>query len=305
MMSEVGEWTVTPVSDALVLLTAVAYLTALRRRRQDTRWPKWRTVCAMSGLVVIVLALNSAIGVYSGELHSVHMIQHLLLITVAPTLLALGYPLTLASESSAHSREIVALLRGNKAVAVLTHPLVAFACYAAVLVGTHLTGFLALVSTHPWLHDLEVALYLGSGYLFALPLLAWEPLRWQPPYLARFGLVLFSMTVDTFIGITLMMTGDTADMRLAGAFMWFVGDGLMMVVALVIAGQWMADPDRSSDTGAYLEAARRSALASYGDDADAVLNSPDIDEDEAARLAYNRMLAALARPHPRHSNEDR
>jgi putative membrane protein len=113
------------------------------------------------------------------------------------------------------------------------------------------------------------------------------------------------MTVDTFIGITLMMTGDSADMHLAGAFMWFVGDGLMMVVALVIAGQWMADPDRGSDTGAYLEAARRSALASYGDDADAVLNSPDIDEDEAARLAYNRMLAALAQPHPRHSNEDR
>lgn len=91
-------------------------------------------------------------------------------------------------------------------------------------------------------------------------------------------------------------TGDSADLHLAGALMWFVGDGLMMAVALVVAGQWMADPDRSGDTGAYLDSARRSALASFGADADAVLDSANLDEDEAARLAYNRMLAAPARP---------
>lgn len=295
-----GEWTLTPVSDAMVLVAAVAYLSATRRRRRllGTRWPVWRSVCMLSGLAVIVLALDSAVGVYSREQHSTHMIQHLALITVAPALLALGYPLTLAQESSAHGRDAVALLRHSRIVAVFTHPLVAFACYAAVLVGTHLTGFLMLVPAHPWLHGVEVALYLASGYLFALAVLAWEPLCWRPPYPARFGLVLLSMTVDTFIGITLMMTGHDTDTHLAGALMWFVGDGLMMAVALVIAAQWVAAEDRSSDTGAYLDGARRSALASFGADidADVVLGSTDVDEDEAARLAYNRMLAALARP---------
>lgn len=302
-----GEWTLTPVSDALVLLTAVAYLSALRRRK--ARWPAWRTVCMVSGLAVIVLALDSAIGVYSSELHSVHMIQHLMLITVAPALIALGHPLTLIRDNSAHGREIIDLLRHNKTVAVLTHPLVAFAYYTVVLVGTHLTGFMTLIPIHPWLHQLEVALYLISGYLFVLPLLAWEPVRWRLPYVARFGLVMLSMTVDTFIGITLMMTGDDADVHLAGALMWFVGDSLMMAVALVIGGQWMADPDRSADLGTYLDAARRSALASYGSDADgtdadAVLDSADVDEDDAARLAYNRMLAELARPHPVHKQKE-
>jgi hypothetical protein len=38
---------------------------------------------------------------------------------------------------------------------------------------------------------------------------------------------------------------------------------MMMAMALVIAGQWVADSDRASDTSAYLEAARRSGLASY------------------------------------------
>ena len=300
-----GEWTLTPVSDALVLLGAVAYLSAVRRRRRwhGTQWPPWRTVCTLSGLVVIVLARDSAIGVYSRELHSAHMVQHLALITVAPVLLALGHPLTLVRESSTNGREIVDLLQHNRIVAIFTHPLVAFAGYAAVLVGTHLTGFMALAVAHPWLHEVELALYLLSGYLFALPLLAWEPLRWHPPYPARFGLVLLSMTVDTFVGITLMMTGDSADLHLAGALMWFVGDGLMMAVALVIAGQWVADPDRSNDTGAYLDAARRSALASFGTDTDAVLDSTNLDEDETARLAYNRMLADLERPRPPNTQE--
>lgn len=252
-----GEWTLTPVSDALVLLTAVAYLSAVRRRRgwHGARWPPWRTVCTLSGLAVIVLALNSAVGVYSRELHSVHMVQHLALITVAPVLLALGHPLTLVRDSSAHGQEIIEALRHNRVVAVVAHPLVAFAGYAAVLVGTHLTGFMALAVARPWLHQLELVLYLVSGYLFALPLLAWEPLRWRPPYPARFGLVLLSMAVDTFVGITLMMTGNNTDTHLAGALMWFVGDGLMMAVALVIAGQWVSDPDRTGDTGEYLDAA--------------------------------------------------
>ncbi len=296
-----GEWALTPVSDALLLLVAAAYLGALRRRRRSgsPRWPVWRAVCFLCGLAVIVVALNSAIGVYAVTSHAVHMVQHLLLITVAPVLLALGHPLTLVRESSPYGRETVDGLRHNRVVAAITHPATATACYAVVLVGTHLTGFLSLARAEPWLHGLEEVLYLASGYVFAVPLVAWEPLRWRPPYPARFGLVLFSMAVDTFVGIVLMMTPGPADLNLAGALMWFGGDGLMMAVALVVAAQWVRDPDRSTDTGAYLDRARRAALAGYGTqtgtETDAVLDSADVDDDEAALLAYNRVLAALAR----------
>lgn len=299
-----GEWTLTPVSDTVVLLAASAYLGAVRRR---AGWPMPRTAAFLCGLVVVVLALNSPIGVYATESHAVHMVQHLLLITVAPALLVLGHPITLARESSAHGREVVDMVRHNRAASVLTHPVFATGCYATVLVGTHLTGSMAQARAAPWLHGLEEVLYLVAGWLFALPLLAREPLRWQPPYPARFGLVLFSMAVDTFIGIVLMMTPGPADLHLAGALMWFGGDGLMMAVALVIAAQWVRDPDRSADTGAYIESARRAAIAAYGaktgTDTDAVLDSPDVDDDEAARLAYNRVLAALDRADGPHRNE--
>ena len=145
----------------------------------------------------------------------------------------------------------------------MTHPLFATACYAVVLVVTHLTGFVPPAPAEPWLHRVEEVLYLAAGCLFATPLVAWEPLWWRPPYPARFGLVLLSMAVDTVVGIVLMMSPGPADLHLAGAIMWLCGDGWMMVVALVIAAQWLRDTDRFADTG--------------------------------ARLAYNRVLAAPAR----------
>lgn len=87
------EWPLTPVSDAVVLLAAAAYVGAVRRRayEHDARWPRWRTTYFLGGLAMIVLALNSAIGVHAVESHSVHMVHHLLLITVAPALLSLGH----------------------------------------------------------------------------------------------------------------------------------------------------------------------------------------------------------------------
>ncbi len=291
-----GDWTLSPVADVLVLFALVWYLVAARR---DGSWPRWRAVCFVAGLAVVVISLDSALGVYGHHVFWMHMVQHLALITVAPALLVLGHPLDLLRRGGDRGRRAVEALRRNTVVAVLTHPLVAFAAYAAVLVGTHLTGFMAAMPAHPWLGPVEETLYLVSGYLFALPLLAWEPLRWNPPHPVRMMLVLVSMVVDTFVGIVLMLTSD--ETYVGGAIMWFGGDGLMMVIALVIAGRWVADPGHGADTGAFLDAARRSALASYGADEDAadVLDSQDVDEDERARLAYNRMLAALDDRHRR------
>jgi putative copper resistance protein D len=238
-------WTFTPVADVTVVMAALGYFRGVRvrgvrvrviRGRGGRPWPRWWTACFLTGLLTVVLAFDSPVGTHSQELFWMHMVQHLALITLAPALLVLGHPLRLLEEVGGRGARLVAVLRRNPTVAVLTHPLVAFVCYAAVLVGTHLTGFMPAMRTHPWLHPVEVLLYLVSGYLFALPLLAREPVRWDLPYPARLMLVLVSMTVDTFVGIVLMLTSP--QVYLGGAIMWFGGDGLMMVIALVIAGQW-------------------------------------------------------------------
>jgi putative copper resistance protein D len=196
------------------------------------------------------------------------MIQHLLLIMVVPVLFILGQPIRLLTESTDLVSEHCSRALLSKAASVITFPLLALAAYAAVLVGTHLTGFMQTMQTHMWLHEVEIVLYLGSGYLFFLPLLAHEPLRRELSYPLRVFLLLLGMTVDTVVGVMLMMSTQGAfplsDIHTGGGIMWVVGDGLMFAVTVLVVAQWMRDTERQNDTGKWLEAARRSTLANLG-----------------------------------------
>jgi putative membrane protein len=78
---------------------------------------------------------------------------------------------------------------------------------------------------------------------------------------------------------------------MAGAIMWFAGDGLMMMLMIVIGGRWIVDGDRvGAGLGPWLDRVRRQAT--LGSDAD---DSIDLDDDEAALAAYNARLAGLKR----------
>ncbi|MEC3975837.1 cytochrome c oxidase assembly protein [Amycolatopsis sp. H20-H5] len=310
-------WTFRPVADIAILIAAVLYL------RLASRSPKWawrRTAWFLLGLSILVLALNGAVGVYAPVLFSMHMAQHLLLITVIPALIVLGQPLELLRRaSSPRRRHTLAALRGSPAVAVLTHPLVALAGYTAVLVGTHLTPFMQVMLLHPWLHHVETLLYLGSGYLFLLPLLAHEPLRWRVPYLLRLAILLIGMVVDTVVGVTLLMTTTEPfpayaaqhrawgpslldDLHWGGAAMWVGGDALMAALAVLVINQWLGDAVRGNDLGQFLNSARRTTLARTGPGAaaqKAIAVSDDVDDDPAALDADNEMLVALAERQPR------
>ncbi|MGI8417248.1 MAG: cytochrome c oxidase assembly protein [Nakamurella sp.] len=308
------DWGWTPISDALVCVALVGYLVGVVLvRRGGARWSVLRTGCFLAGLAVLVVSLDSAIDPYSRVLFWMHMVRHLLLITVVPALLVLGHPLDLLNSTGPRGRRLVAALRANPLVALLTHPLIAFVIYGVVLVCTHLTGFMNAMPTHHWLHPFEQALYVVSGYLFLQPLLAREPIRWNPPYPARFGLLLISMVIDAFVGLTLMLTphdpfpalaamrsgwgpSPVDDLHIGGALMWAGGDGLMAIAAFLLIAEWVNDKDRQDDMGVFLEGARRGALAGIGGDLDTqstIHDSVDVDDDDEVLLAYNRMLAAL------------
>jgi putative copper resistance protein D len=285
----VGTWHLRPVTDAVLLVTAGLYL-----RRARHGWPIGRTLCFLGALALLAVTLQSSIDVYGHDLFWMHMIEHLLLIMCVPVLFVLGQPIRLATGD-----RTTAVLR-TRVVSVLTFPPLALAAYAAVLVGTHLTGFPQLMHAHEWLHELEIVLYLGSGYLFFLSLLGHEPLERRLSYPLRVFLLFLGMTADTVVGVLLMMTtrepfpgAVLSDIHTGGGIMWVVGDGLMFAVTVLVVAQWMRDTERQNDTGQWLESARRSTLANLGVDSVNQDTEADIDDDDAALAAYNRMLAKL------------
>jgi putative membrane protein len=307
--SGLGTWRFGPVTDVIVVVAAVLYLHRAYRTlpRQEQAWPLGRTASFLGALAVLAITLQSGIDVYGHELFWLHMIEHLLLIMVVPVLVILGQPVRLAhTGDDAVARRTAAVLRGRVA-SFLTFPLVGLVLYAAVLVGTHLFGFLPAMVAHPWLHYVEIVLYLVSGYLFFVPLLAHEPIKRELSYPLRVFLLLMGMTADTVVGVLLMIQAHAidfahrswgpsplSDLHTGGGIMWVVGDGLMFGVTVLVVGAWMRDTERQNDTGKWLEAARRSTLANLGVDAvDADDDDARIDDDDAALAAYNRMLAKL------------
>ena len=67
----------------------------------------------------------------------------------------------------------------SRAAAALTWPPFGVAVYSAVVLGTHLT---ALIAAHGAAH----VCYLLAGYLYFLPVIGSEPIRWRVPVLRRY-----------------------------------------------------------------------------------------------------------------------
>jgi cytochrome c oxidase assembly factor CtaG len=248
------------------------------RSESEASWPVRRTIAFFGGLVVTFVAIQSVIGVYDDVLFYDHMIQHLLLIMVAPPLLVTGQPATLLLHASRNPLHTWAkkTLR-SPAVAAITWPPFVAALYLATIVGTHLTSFMNLVLENGAVHDGEHALYLAAGYLYFLPLIGREPIRWRVSYPSRIFLLFIAMPVDAFTGLVLGSEGTNpfpalalrrpgwapspiSDVHIGGAVMWVGGAGIMFGVVMAVFFAWSRETRADGGLG-WLEAARRSNLA--------------------------------------------
>ena len=307
LLTVLRTWTFAPITDVLVSLLIAGYFAAVVcHRRSRSQWPATRSFCALVAATLMVLVSNSALAIYGRQLFWVHMVVHLLLIMVIPALAVWAQPVRLLRDvGSPRTAAVIERMEASVICRFLTSPWFAAPFYAAVLVLTHLTGFQQAMSQRMSLHHFEQALYLLAGCLLFLRLLGGE--RTGAPALApflRFVVMAFCMGPDTLVGVVLMMTGSPiapayaagrnwgptalADQSLAGAIMWFGGDGLMMALMLVVAGQWVASGDRATGLGVWLDRVRAGSV--LGDDFD---HAGDIDDDEVALAAYNARLLEL------------
>jgi putative copper resistance protein D len=319
----VGRWQFAPVVTGFVVLAGGLYLWGVlrvRRRHPARPWPLHRTALFLGGLGVVVIATQSGIGSYDDVLFWDHMVQHLLLLMVAPPLLVVGQPATLLLHASRNPWHTWTkkLLR-SRVVAAITWPPFGVALYVATIVGTHLTSFMNTVLSNGALHNGEHVLYLVAGYLYFLPLIGREPIRWRVSYPSRIFLLFLAMPVDAFTGLVLGSEGSNpfprlaqgrpawapsplSDVHIGGAVMWVGGAGLMFVLLMTVFFAWSREQRADGGLG-WLEAARRTNFAtvvgapqkaSPGRDVPHQAASADdsVDDDEHL-AAYNAYLARL------------
>jgi putative copper resistance protein D len=256
-------WTWDPLVVAGVGLGLWWYLRAVARLR-PARWPGWRSRCFVAGNVVLILALLSPVDVYAELLLSVHMVQHLLLTMVAPPLLLLGAPLTLAIRTVRPSdREILLRFLHGRVVGFLSQPLLGWGLFVAVLWASHLPAFYDATIRSTPLHAGEHLVYLVTALMLWRPMVASDPAPSRLSHPARLLCLFLLMPQMTFLGLaiygsntpiyapyvaTSVLFGTTAvaDQHLAGAIMWASGMLFMVPAMAVVLVDWMRTDEREA-----------------------------------------------------------
>ena len=133
-----------------------------------------------------------------------------------------------------------------------------------MIVGTHLTNFMNLVIQYDAVHEAEHVLYLVVGYLYFLPLVGKEPIKWKVSYPLRLFLLFLAMPVDAFTGVVLGSyqtypfrpmaprnwgPSPLNDIHQGGAVMWIGGAAIMFVVIMVTFFSWSREPRSSAAMG--------------------------------------------------------
>ena len=294
-------WSFTPSGVGLVVvgLGAALYLRGLLRlRRRGDHWSAGRTVSWFAGLAVVGYVTLGGLGVYSHVAFSAHMAGHMVLSMLAPILLVVGAPITLALRAlpgpdvpgGVGPRQMLASVLRSRFVAFWVHPVVASLLFVTSLYGVYFSGLFGALMMNHLGHALMEVHFLLTGYLFFEVLIGDAPIPRRLPHLARLGLLIVVMPFHAFFSIAVMNTEPAMggefyalldrpwasdllrDQYVGGSIAWGLGEVPIVMVVIVVLVQWFRS-DRTS-------AARSDARA---------------DRDGEAELrAYNERLTALA-----------
>jgi len=232
-----------PAVAVVLVALALWYVLATRRLRAEKgrHWSRWRTTSFLSSLVVVEIALGGSVAVLANYTFSAHVVQHLLLMVIAPPLAALGAPSTLALQTSKHStKQFLLRVLHSRAFGVISHPVPTFFLYYLSMYAFFLTGALNYAMLHMWVMDLVNLGFAFGATLFWWPMVGIDPIpRWSmTPGLKLLNLIV-GVPIESFLGIIiLMMSAPAASMytlattHFGGGLLW-VGTEVATVAAIV------------------------------------------------------------------------
>ncbi|MFP5311462.1 MAG: cytochrome c oxidase assembly protein, partial [Actinomycetes bacterium] len=136
------EWRLDWLWVGVALFGLVTYVLGVAKiRRRGDRWPWFRSLNWVIGLVVLTFITSGPPSVYGRVLFSAHMVDHMALTMVAPIFLVLGAPVTLAlralparGDGSRGMREWTLVFVHSKFSQLVTHPLFAAANFAGSII---------------------------------------------------------------------------------------------------------------------------------------------------------------------------
>ncbi len=247
-----------------IVMTALIYARGwyeIRKTRSE-RFDSLRLASFMTGLMVLWLAIASPLDGLADAMLSAHMVEHLLLMSVVPPFLLLGWPVVpmLRGVPSPLRRAFInpfirslSLRRLDKWI---TTPTVAWLAMNLTFLGWHVPSAYDFALEHENWHAIEHLCFLGTSLLFW-----WCVLRPWPaePHRRDWGILIYLISADvvnTILSAFLAFCGRPVyvyylshthpfqiapeeDQVLGAVIMWVLGSLAFLVPAVMIAYELM------------------------------------------------------------------
>lgn len=248
-----------PVFPFVILLaTLIIYLSGWRgaHRTRPRQLPSWRVAAFAGGIVSLWMAIASPIDALDDYLLSAHMVQHFILMSIAPPLIVLGAPAVPLLRGL--PRPIRVLLRPffrarwlHRVVRFGLHPATAWLLMNIAYLGWHVPAAFELTFRSEAIHQVEHACFFFTSVAFWWVVLAPWPARRVWPRWTVIPYLLSADILNTVLSATLTFSGRVLyspylhaerissltplqDQVAAGAEMWVLNSVVFLVPAVAL-----------------------------------------------------------------------
>jgi putative membrane protein len=252
-----GGWYAEPVPLVAAAAAVLIYDRGSRRlqaARPELAPSRTQKACLAGGIALILAALLSPLDDFALQLQWVHMVQHVILLVVAPPLIVLARPWDTGAAAFGPP------LNGRLGASIA-----AVAAFVGVLWVWHIPALYNLTLRDEAVHNLEHTAFLAVGLLFWTAALPRSDSEAALGMIGRAVVVLAGMVgswmLAVYIGyaptVLYAYSGSgglsaTADQQIAAGVMW-VPASLPFVIALVVLGaRWFENDARAAAAEAGL-----------------------------------------------------
>ena len=232
----------------LAILAGAGYLAAVRVARRP--WPVPRTVCWVLGLLIAVAAVAGPLGEWAHKSFESHVLAHLLLGMLAPLLMVVAAPATVALRAlPVPSARRLSRVLGSLPIRVATEPVVAALLTVGGLWLLYTTELFAALRTSPAVNAVVHVHMFVAGYLFTAAMIGADPMPHRRSYRHRAVVLIVALAFHDILAKYLYAhspAGVPADAAQSGAMiMYYGGDAVDLAIIVLLCAGWYRTHRRS------------------------------------------------------------